>query len=292
MVYDYSGDTYTSLDVTVFSEHILRRHGGAVQLAYQALPESVIYVLCADGTICALTYEPDQKVYSWSHITIGGPNATVTSIATKLIDGESVLYMEVNRLINGVIVRKTESLLPAYNPLDDVDLEGMNFLDASREIPVLDVGLGGGVTGLTEFAGCNISAIIDGVGYNDIPVDTLGNATLPAEPLRKAYVGFQYISRFKSFPIETQGKRGTTQGKIKTITHVTMRCKDSLGFMHGWDPAQLTEDPAVIPGRRESIDKRVPLPNNYDTRGAYYIEQNKPYPLTILALYPEVALQQ
>lgn len=289
MVYDSGGDAYASMDVTVFAEHILRDHGGAIQLAYQHLPESVLYVLCADGQICALTYEPDQKVYSWFRIVLGGSQAACTSIATQLVGDQSVLFMVVRRWVSGAWVYTTEKLLPTYEPTSSTDFSEMVFLDLATELTI-----GGSLTysGYTNFASQTISALIDNVVYDNIVVSVSGVFTLPVAPVARCWIGHNYRSTFKSFPLETQGRRGTTQGKIKTVNAITARVRNTLGFKHGVDLSTLSTEAIPSPLSHQTEDIRVPLPNNYDTRGSYYIVQDRAYPLTILALYPEVALHQ
>jgi hypothetical protein len=288
MNYDYSVDRFVSLDVTVFAEHILREHGGAVELAYAQLPESIIYVRCVDGQIGALTYEPDQKVYSWSRIIIGGPNAQVKSIETKLEGAEDVLYMIVQR---GAI-RTMEKLVPTYEPASASDFTDMIFMDCYIQVSLSAVDVALVANGLELFANQTVTALIDDVPYDNLVVNSAGQVTLPLQPISRLIVGYAYTSLFESFPLETQGRRGTTQGKIKTINQVTLRCRNTIGFQHGLDAAALTQENIPDPQLHESKDIRVPLPNNYDTRGTYIVAQTKAYPLTILALYPEPALQQ
>ena len=292
MVYDYSTDRYSSMDVTVFAEHILRKHGGAVQLAYQLLPESVIYVLCADGQIGVLTYEPDQKVYSWSRFVVGGPDAVVTSIAAKTVNSESSLYLVVARTINGETFRTIEKLVPSYEPSSPTDFTDMLFLDGYVSVPLGSIDEDLNVYGYVQFAGTAISILLDDTVYDNITVSAAGDFTIPTQPATRLIAGFNYSSVFKSFPVETQGRRGTTQAKLKTIPHVSVRVQDTIGFKHGWSASVLDTVQPLSPLAHQTDDIRVTLDNNYDTRGAYYMVQDRAYPLTILALFPELALHQ
>lgn len=299
MGYDYSVDRFTSLDVTVFAEHILRDHGGAKEIAYAQLPESIVYVLCNDGQVCALTYEPDQKVYSWSRIIVGGPTAVVTSIETKLESNEDVLYMLVNRTTDAGTVQTLERLNPTYEPDDSTDFTDMIFLDSWIDLDLdLVVVAGANVTvtlpsDYTDlFAGETVSVLIDDVPYDDIAVDSSGTFSLAAQPAERLIIGFPFTSLFESFPLEGQGRRGTTQGKIKAMDHVVLRCRNTIGFKHGLSEAALTQETIPSPLAHQSDDLRVPLPNQYSTRATYIVAQTKAYPLTILALFPESALHQ
>jgi len=299
MSYDYSVDRFTSLDVTIFAEHILRDHGGAKEIAYAQLPESIVYVLCNDGQICALTYEPDQKVYSWSRLVIGGADAVVTSIETKLEDNEDVLYMLVSRTTAAGTVLSLERLLPTYEPDDSTDFTDMIFLDAYVEVDLELVEVTEAVVTVTlpadyqdMFNEETVSALIDDVPYDNLTVTDAGVITLPIQPASRLIIGFPYTSTFESFPLEGQGRRGTTQAKIKAMDHVSVRVRNAIGFKHGLSDAALTQEPIPSPQAHQNEDIRVPLPNNYSTRATYIIAQSKAYPLTILACFPESALHQ
>lgn len=292
ITYDYSIDRHSSMDVTIFAEHILRAHGGAVALAFGLLPESVIYVLCADGQVCALTYEPDQKVYSWSRVILGGPGATVKSIETKTEDNVDVLYMVVERTVNGAVRRTLEKIVPTYEPDSPTDFSEMVFLDGWVAVDPAFLSGGTIVSGLDRFANQTVSALIDNTVHENLSVDSLGVLTLPQTPTERCIIGYPYTSLFESFPLEQEGRRGTTQGKIKAIDHFVLRCKDTIGFEHGLTDDALTREPLPTPFQHISDDVRVPLPNRYDTRATYIVAQSRAYPLTVLALFPESALHQ
>lgn len=298
MSYDYSVDRFTSLDVTIFAEHILRDHGGAKEIAYAQLPESIIYVLCNDGQVCALTYEPDQKVYSWSRIVLGG-SGVVTSIETKLEDNEDVLYMLVERTTAAGTVLSLERLEPTYEPASSTDFTDMIFLDSYVEIDLDLVEVSGETVTVTlpadyrdMFNEGTVTALIDDVPYDSLAVSDAGVITLPVQPAERLIVGFPYTSTFESFPLEGQGRRGTTQAKLKAMDHVSVRVRNAIGFKHGLSDSALTQEPVPSPQAHQNEDIRVPLPNNYSTRATYIIAQSKAYPLTILACFPESALHQ
>lgn len=281
MSYDFSTDAQVSLDLSVFAEHILRENGGAIELAYQQLPESVVYALCANGLVCGLTYEPDQKVYSWFRVALGGPQGAVTSISCKIEGRKSYLYMAVQRWINGAWVYTIERLDPEFEPVDPTDFNPGDFLDGAVNVPLSSVA-GLLASGLELFAGESVTAVIDGVPYYALTVTTAGELTLPVPPAETLVVGYPYTSTFKSFPLEAPAARGSGQMKIKRINHVVVRVKDSAGFSLGADLDTLEEHPA--PEQLESGDVKVPVRNGFDTRAAYYIVQSRPYPLTIQAV--------
>lgn len=289
MTYDYATDAQVSVDLNVFAEHILKDHGGGQQLAYQQLPESVIYVRCGDGQIAAMTYEPDQQVYAWSRFVIGGPDAAVESICC-VPDGEKhYLFMVVSRTINGANVRTIEVLDPEFRPDGAEDLTDLKFLDNH----VVGGAGSASITGLDDFKGCTVNAVIDDTVHYGLAVSTGGTLTLPATPATRYIIGHPFDAIIKTFPIEAPSMAGTGQGKIKRINHITVRILDTIGFKCGPSLDNLADGYAVTnPTVMDSGDKRVTYNGTHDTRGAFYITQSKSRPLTVLSLMPELAQHQ
>jgi hypothetical protein len=85
---------------------------------------------------------------------------------------------------------------------------------------------------------------------------------------------------------------GTSQGKTKRISHVTVRLYNSVGLQVGRDADNLD----VVPFRSSATlmdsaialytgDMDIELNGAYDTDGQITIRQTQPLPMTILAVY-------
>lgn len=288
MSYEFQTDSQISLDLTVFAEHILKTHGGAEQLCYQQLPESVIFARLADGQIAVLTYEPDQKVYAWSRFVLGGPDAFVESIATVAESDKHRLYMVVSRTINGSLVRTIEVLDPEFRPATATTKTDMLFMDNAT--------IGGSGTaalfGLNDFKGCAVAVLIDDTVVEGLTVAADGTLTLPSTPTTRYVIGFAFTSVLKTFPVETQAQAGTGQGKIKRIDRFSLRLLDSIGFQQGPSLTELRSETTGSSTTMFSGDVRVSFANGFDTRGSIYVTQSKAYPLAILSVMPELAQYQ
>jgi hypothetical protein len=294
MSYDYQTDSQVSLDLTVFAEHILKDHDGAQQLCYQQLPESAVYVRLGDGQIAVLTYEPDQQVYAWTRFVLGGPDAFVESIACVPEGSQFRLYMVVGRTINGSWVRTIEVLEPEFRPSSSTDRTEMYFFDNYTVFTTAPFTTS--LTGLTLYAGCTVTVRVDDQIYHDQTVAADGTMTLPAVPSTRYAIGFPYTSTLKTFPIEAPAQMGTGQGKVKRMTHLGVRLLDSINFKHGSSLTNLVEESFRLASDSVSAvppmfsgDKRVAFENGFSTRGAFYVVQEKAYPLAILSLMPEIA---
>lgn len=101
-------DTFVGIDVTVRAPHLFKNKR-IVQWTYQELPYSVIWVLLDDGTLLGFTYLKDAEVYAWHrHQT----NGFIRSIQITREDGYDVLYMVVNRTIDGQPTLNIERTVP------------------------------------------------------------------------------------------------------------------------------------------------------------------------------------
>ncbi len=290
-----------SLDMTIFADHLFRDYGTADQMTYQLLPESVVYVRTADGQIAALAYEEDQNLYAWSRFVIGGPSAVVESICSVPHSEEYYLYLVVSRTINGSNVRTIEYLRPEFTYSSTTDWDSGVFLDNYTQSTLS--GAVTTVTGLTDFAGAEVWAQV-GTLFMEGTVTTGGVLTLSAAIIaagtngKTCRVGFQYDGWFKAFPPEVPNYNGTAQGKVKRIANMVLRIKDTTNFSHGIDADNLrfedfakSSDAAGAPPPHRTEDYRLSFDNGLDTRAAFSIKQTQPYPLAILAIMPEFAVE-
>lgn len=286
-----------SLDLTVFADHLFRDNGTAQQLAYQLLPESVVYVRTSSGQVAALAYEEDQQVYAWSRFVFGGPSVVVESIACVPHSSEYYLYLVVSRTIDGANVRTIEYIRPDFTIASTTDWDGFVAMDNYKTGT-----LSGAVTTITSLTDYESAEVVCQVGtlfmtgtVSASGVLTLSAAIQAAGTNGKTYrVGFAYTGWFKAFPPEVQNVNGTAQGKVKRISNMVVRVKDTTNFSHGIDTANLrfedfaqTSDAAGAPPPHRTEDVRISFDNGLDTRAAFSIKQTQPYPLSILSIMPE-----
>jgi hypothetical protein len=149
------------------------------------------------------------------------------------------------------------------------------------------------VTGLWHQRGETISVCADAGVIPDIEVSATGVATLDEEASLIQF-GWQFISKLKSLPPEGGNPYGSAQGKIKRLTHTTVRFLESLAVEYSVDGDNWTESPFrdTDDDTNESPplftgDKEFELDGEFESEGSYYIRQAKPYPSTILALMPK-----
>lgn len=125
--YDYYLDTYKAVDISLFSEHLLSSPIKA--LAYQKMPDSILWAVRTDGIVIGLTQETEQLVQAWFKLNLNGVVESVETIPSIHGDFDEV-YFIVKRVINGVTVRHIERMI---NPVTSETLENCFYVQSGIE---------------------------------------------------------------------------------------------------------------------------------------------------------------
>lgn len=126
LMYYFDIDGFRSTDLTEIAEHITG--SGVVDITYQSLPISVVWLVRNDGALIGVTYDRDsmQLRIGWHQHFLGGQSdaagtaPVVESIAT-IPDPTGVkddVWMVVRRYINGQTVRTIEYLTKIFEDID------------------------------------------------------------------------------------------------------------------------------------------------------------------------------
>ncbi|MBF0284554.1 MAG: hypothetical protein HQL51_08860 [Magnetococcales bacterium] len=348
--YALETDGYQAPDLSLYAEHITE--GGVVQLDFQQEPDSVVWMVRADGTLLGMTYEKGQEVVGWHRHILGGQESaveSVTVIPSNGVGGDEV-WLVARRTINGATKRYVEQLDSGWwlHQDDCYYVDSGLSLDASEAItgltkasPVVatcnyhgfsngdsiritrvegmtevndrtyviggvtthtfqltgvdgtEFGtyLRGGlaakavltVSGLSHLEGQTVSILADGAEHPP-KVVTSGQITLDWRAA-KVHVGLGYVSRLLTLPLALMTQTGTALGKMKGWGELTVKLYRSLG-----GKIQGEELDWRSPG--DAMDAPPPLFTGdrkvnalgYDTEAKVEIIQDKPLPLTVLAL--------
>jgi hypothetical protein len=285
LFYSYDKDALDSDDLTVISEHILRKHQGALVSTYQQKPHSIFWVGNVDGTLSAMTYNEKQEVVAWHHHEIEG--AIVESLACiPSSDGsEDELWMVCKRTINGATKRYVEVLESDFFPggATENNVNGMKFLESSIYLPSWS---GTSISGLNHLEGEEVTVQISTEGgsistYEDLTV-TSGAVTVDGSG--EVLIGLPFESIAKSLPPEGGSQFGTSQGRTKRIVELAARVHKMQSITFGPDATSLfTQDMTIGTALTwfTGTYKLVPT-NGYNIENGWYITQSNPYPANIL----------
>lgn len=168
LAYVFEDDGFRAPDMTLIAEHITKT--GILELAYQAEPQSIVWMCLTDGTLLGMTYDRDQQILGFHRHTLGGFSDQYQATAAKVESVAAIpnptgtadeLYLVVNRYINGGTKRYIEYLKPFWD--DTNDQEDAFFVDSGL---TLDTPLT--ITGITKAAPGVVTATAHGFSDGDI----------------------------------------------------------------------------------------------------------------------------
>lgn len=111
--FDLNAGGYGTRDLSILSEHLYS--AGVTEFAFQVGEDDVGWTLITDGTLSALTYEPDQQIEGVTQVIVAGggtSDAEVESVVSIPADGGDDLYAIVSRTVNGTPRRFVEYMRP------------------------------------------------------------------------------------------------------------------------------------------------------------------------------------
>ena len=288
MAYSYETDSYGGNDLTLLAKHIIE-NVQIVDSTYKQEPDSTIYFVRSDGTMACLSYIMEQKVYAWSTVETRGKIETVAAVQEG---DEDIIYLVVQREINGAIVRNIEYL--AKNPAKSNNPDDYIMLDNAIEYSTAEKSSGETEIDAAELAGEKVTVIGDGRMYSGLTVSQDGTVTLPAA-VQHAFIGLPYRSIVELPNVEIKTGDGTMQGRKKQISNCILRLSNSLGGMVGpdintMDLMNFDEQNAVSDIKLFTGDKHMTLPiGGFNNEGRVIIVTDEPYPFNLLAVVREVS---
>lgn len=293
--YNFGTDSYLGKDLSLISQHLLLDGGGAISMVYQQEPDSTIWLLRADGILIGVTYIKEQEMVAWHQHQIGGSfnggHAVVESFCPMPTpDGQSdELWLQVKRTINGQTVRYIEYLDQPFRATDPNTKTGMHFVDCGA---VYNGSPATVISGLDYLEGETVTVNYDGAVHPDLVVSS-GSITL-RRAASEVHVGYAYEGQVRTLRPDGGGNFGTSQGKVRNYNKLIIRLDNTLGGKFGKDESTLTDfvfrENTDLLGQSPPLftgDKKVDLDGTYDLDGSIWIVQDKPYPMTILAIMME-----
>ena len=292
LAFSSESDSYVAPDMTILADHIT--DGGIEEMAYQQEPDSVAWLVRADGVVACMTFRREEQVVAWHRHIVGGAfgsgNAVVESVATIPGDiDEDQVWVIVKRTINGATKRYVEYL------------SGFDFGTDVGNAFFVDSGLtysGSAATtisGLNHLEGQSVAILADGAAHANKTVSS-GSITLDRS-VTKAQIGLPFTSKLETLRIDAGSAMGSSQGKNKRIGEVTVRLFRTVGLKIGTSSTELD----TIPFRSSSDsmdtalslftgDKTAEFNGGYDDDATITIIQDLPLPMTILAIFPTLSV--
>lgn len=283
LAYSLERDGYAGNDLSVLASHLFDNHT-IRQWDYQQSPGSRIFCVRDDGMLLALTYMKEHDIWGWTRITTPGKFRSVCVNSGQM---EDELYAVVEREIAGESRWYLERFVPRWFEGDGI--ENAFFVDSGLsyqgEAAITEA------RGLEHLEGCEVSILADG---SPLPPQTVrdGRITLRT-PARTIHVGLPYVSAMCPQTPEADTDEGATLGRQRTYGKSRIRVTGAVGGSYGpsrdelydfpFSPAEY-DDPMPI----ENGDRDLNANIGFSGEGKIWIVQDKPLPLTIVALVLEV----
>lgn len=132
MQWNEYGDRLVSTDATKYSQHLFEL--SPVSMAVQRSPESVLWAVRNDGTLCLYVFDPAEEVSGWCRFVTGSlldsPVDKYTSVAVVSGSVEDDVWVSVNRTIESTSVYYIEKFAVRY--IEQLD-EAM-MLDSAKVV--------------------------------------------------------------------------------------------------------------------------------------------------------------
>lgn len=208
LAYKFETDAYGAPDLSVLAEHMTE--SGIVDMAYQQEPESIIWMVRANGGMATLTIDRDQDVVGWARQITDGAYESVATIPVG--DGEEV-WTVVNRTIQGATKRYIERM--------DADL--------ATDCAIEGTSVGGAATwtGLGHLEGKAVDILADGV-VMPRSIVTSGEIVLP-RAANAVQIGLPYTSVIELMTPELASGVGSAQGNSMRVAEITVRFLETTG---------------------------------------------------------------
>lgn len=297
IVYDWTRSSYVSSDLTILSEHIARE--GLNQICFQQEPYGIVWGCTADGQLVGLTFNREQDVIAWHRHPVGGSGFVESVQSIPSPDGKrDDLWLIVRRTINGVTRRYVEYMVEEFEG-DDSEIADAFYVDAGL---TYDGASTTTIKGLDHLLGCTVDVLAGGGYHPQVTVSTLSAGVVGVTlnyPVTKAQIGLPCPAKIRTMRTEAGSQLGTAQGKVKRITRLLLRLLRSLGGKFGPDMRTLDElnnrdagdamdaAPAMLNG-----DRALPFPGGHETDGYVVVYNDKPFPMTIVSLVPDLVLNE
>lgn len=291
--YEFTDDAYTGKDLTILSRHLFESKE-IKAWAYAQAPHSIVWTVLTDGSLVSLTYMKEHDVWAWTrHAT--GNGASVFEDVVSISEGEEdVVYFIVRRTINGVQRRYIERLHTRYFS----NVEDAFFVDSGLTYrgPATTT-----VTGLDHLEGAEVVALADGNVIRGLTVT--GGAVTLSISASVIHVGLPYVATIKTLDLDLGNipNLGTVQGRMKSISEVTLRVEQTRGIFIG--PYDEDRDSRMMVEYKQRAteawnkairlytgDIRLTPQWDWNTSGSMCVKQFDPLPMTILAIMPDVTI--
>ena len=277
--YDFGTDSYSGKDKTILASHLFEKYRIS-GWDYQPLPHSIIWAVREDGDLVGLTYNAEHEVFAWHR---HGTQGNFKSVCSLPCADDDKLFVLVER--NGKHL--VEHLAPRFTGEAQAGGPGV-YLDSAQELESAEPV--NRVAGLEHLEGMTVCVLADG----EISSRRVENGAITLQkPARHILTGLTYSAELETMPLETENALGVSSGRKKKVSAINIHFKNSFHAEAGSAFERLEKlkwpekdgKPAQYSGVRRVITGALA-----DNLATVCIKSDAPYPLTVLAVMPELSV--
>jgi hypothetical protein len=282
MAYQYQAGGYVTGDLSLRAPHLFDGYQ-IVDMAYAKAPYPIVWAVSSSGKLLAVTYVPEQQIGAWHQHDTDGTFESCTAVAEGQ---EDVLYVVVNRTINGSTKRYVERLHTRVF----VNQQDAFFVDAGLTYSGAPATT---ISGLNHLEGKTVSILGDGA-VMPAAVVTSGAITLP-QAVSTAQIGLPITADIQTLP-EAFDIPGFGQGRPKNVSAIWLRVYRSSGIFAGPSSDKLTEvkqrtnEAYGSPPALKTDEIKLVISPSWGNGGQVWVRQTAPLPLTIESLSFDVSV--
>jgi len=279
MGFDLDSDGETDREISVASEHITLGGVRLGPLAFENRLDPRLYFCREDGTLVAMTFFPEQKVVAFSRRTTQGTFESVAAIP-NVAGGYDQVYVIAKRTINGQTRRFVEMF-----ELNHESLQARTWTSLQTDCALVYSGAPTTTIPVAHLVGEEVDVVADGGSIGPLTVDAFGNLTLP-EAASVVEVGLHYASSAISMRPALQN--ANIQGLPRSWDSLFVRVLDTRGGKCNGQPLNYAASPLDQSGLFTGDVKAIGT--GVDTEGRFTIEQDQPYPMTVLCSFGTLSI--
>lgn len=217
LMYNYETDLYQGTDLSILAPHIFEEYH-LMDWAFQAEPDSMVWMVREDGLLVSLTYLKEHDVTAWARHPM--TNATVHAVGCLNGRDRDTVYLIVHR--NGVYSVETLDIAKENTPETCYYLDGGFMLQSGSE-DITSIG------GLEHLEGMEVSLLVDGNTELSGKVVSDGSITLDY-PARYVSVGIPYTAKLETLDLGFDNRDGTQLTRRAKVSRAKIRVERTRGL--------------------------------------------------------------
>jgi hypothetical protein len=282
--YSDTEDGFEGTDIGILAGH-LTSSTTIEKMAYAQDPDSVIWMIMADGTIASLTYLKEHKVVGYATHTSTDSTGDAVFESMAVIPGSSgdEVWVVAKRTIDSSTVRYIERLEPQF--FGGTYSENAFFVDSG--LSSLNGAAASTFAGLDHLEGETVKVFADSTMRNNATVSG-GSVTISGAAAVDVHIGLGYNADAEIVVPRESGLTDKATDYYRIYRATFMLYEAGNGMQVGQDASNLHDLQGLTDGAANTGEYRDEIIAEYKLFPTIFIRNPDPVPSTLLAVYAEL----